>query len=235
MATGAPGTNGVWQYGEDDSEATFSALLNKAASTTDTQLGLDRARLTTLEARKLSGLSPVIPSSVSVGSGSGSFNSTTGLVTFTGASSLSLNGIFSSNYAHYRIIFEVPTATATTAFNTRFRTGGTDNTVAYYAQYWVMSRIGGTVQSNNGGSATSAGFGTTIALTNRLVQMTADVVNPFATKTTELTGIGTFYDATGSYMNTFSVLYDNAVSFDGMTIFLSTGNMTGTMRVLGYN
>lgn len=50
MATGAPGTNGVWQYGEDDSEATFSALLNKAASTTDTQIGLDRARLTALEA-----------------------------------------------------------------------------------------------------------------------------------------------------------------------------------------
>lgn len=49
MATGAPGTNGVWQYGEDDSEATFSALLNKAASTTDTQLGADRTRLTALE------------------------------------------------------------------------------------------------------------------------------------------------------------------------------------------
>jgi hypothetical protein len=50
MATGAPGTNGVWQYGEDDSEATFSELLNLAAGTTDTQIGLDRARLTTLEA-----------------------------------------------------------------------------------------------------------------------------------------------------------------------------------------
>lgn len=50
MATGAPGTNGVWQYGEDDSEATFSALLNKAASTTDTQIGADRTRLTALEA-----------------------------------------------------------------------------------------------------------------------------------------------------------------------------------------
>jgi hypothetical protein len=49
MATGAPGTNGVWQYGEDDSEATFSALLNKAASTTDTQIGADRTRLTSLE------------------------------------------------------------------------------------------------------------------------------------------------------------------------------------------
>jgi hypothetical protein len=50
MATGSPGTNGVWQYGEDDSEATFSALLNKAASTTDTAIGVDRGRLTALEA-----------------------------------------------------------------------------------------------------------------------------------------------------------------------------------------
>lgn len=50
MATGAPGSNGVWQYGEDDSEATFSALLNKVASTTNTQIGADRTRLTALEA-----------------------------------------------------------------------------------------------------------------------------------------------------------------------------------------
>jgi hypothetical protein len=49
MATGSPGANGVWLYGEDDSEATFSALLNKAGSTVNTQLGLDRARLTALE------------------------------------------------------------------------------------------------------------------------------------------------------------------------------------------
>lgn len=50
MATGSPGANGVWLYGEDDSEATFSALLNKAGSTVNTQLGLDRARLSALEA-----------------------------------------------------------------------------------------------------------------------------------------------------------------------------------------
>ena len=49
MATGAPGTNGVWQYGEDDSEATFSALLNKVASTADASIGTDRNRITVLE------------------------------------------------------------------------------------------------------------------------------------------------------------------------------------------
>jgi hypothetical protein len=54
MATGSPGSNGVWLYGEDDSEATFSALLNKAGTTVNTQLGADRTRLTSLESRATS-------------------------------------------------------------------------------------------------------------------------------------------------------------------------------------
>jgi hypothetical protein len=38
MATGSLDTNGIWQYGEDDSEPTFSALLNKLGSSTSTQV-----------------------------------------------------------------------------------------------------------------------------------------------------------------------------------------------------
>lgn len=38
MATGAYDSNKVWIYGEDDSETTFSALLNKSASSVSTQL-----------------------------------------------------------------------------------------------------------------------------------------------------------------------------------------------------
>lgn len=34
MATGALDANGIWQYGEDDSEPTFSGMLNKLASST---------------------------------------------------------------------------------------------------------------------------------------------------------------------------------------------------------
>jgi hypothetical protein len=54
MATGSPGSNGVWLYGEDDSEATFSALLNKAGTTVNTQLGVDRGRITAVENRATS-------------------------------------------------------------------------------------------------------------------------------------------------------------------------------------
>lgn len=41
MATGSLDANGIWIYGEDDSEATFSALLNKLGdSTSDVVTGL---------------------------------------------------------------------------------------------------------------------------------------------------------------------------------------------------
>ena len=63
MATGAPGTNGVWQYGEDDSEATFSALLNKVASTADSSIGTDRGRITTAEG-KIASLESTSPGTV---------------------------------------------------------------------------------------------------------------------------------------------------------------------------
>lgn len=39
MATGALDSNGIWQYGEDDSNTTFSALLNRLGSSVSTQIG----------------------------------------------------------------------------------------------------------------------------------------------------------------------------------------------------
>lgn len=39
MATGALDANGIWQYGEDDSETTFSVLLNKLGGSTSTVIG----------------------------------------------------------------------------------------------------------------------------------------------------------------------------------------------------
>lgn len=38
MATGAPDSNGIWIYGEDDSETTFSALLNKLGTSASSAL-----------------------------------------------------------------------------------------------------------------------------------------------------------------------------------------------------
>lgn len=45
MATGAPDANGIWIYGEDDSEATFSALLNKLGTSASSALTAKLAAL----------------------------------------------------------------------------------------------------------------------------------------------------------------------------------------------
>ena len=59
-------------------------------------------RVTTLESYP-TGLVDIAPSSVTVGSGSATVNSS-GVVTFTGSSSVSLNGVFSSTYSNYKIV-----------------------------------------------------------------------------------------------------------------------------------
>lgn len=47
MATGSIDANGIWQYGEDDSEPTFSGLLNKLAASTSTKVSSLKASDTT--------------------------------------------------------------------------------------------------------------------------------------------------------------------------------------------
>jgi hypothetical protein len=235
MATGAPGTNGVWQYGEDDSEATFSALLNKVASTTDTQIGTDRGRLTTLEARPVSGLVPISPSSVVIAGGTGS-TTTAGQVTFTTATSISLNSVFSSTYRNYRLLLNVTgTSAAVTSVSIRFRTGTTDNANSSYFQYWTIKRISGVLQDNSGGPATSFAL---ISKTNANTygSWTGDIMSPnVSTQSTTATGLGHSSDATSSYNVSNTVLFDPNTAFDGITLLSTSGNITGTVQILGYN
>lgn len=233
MATGSPGTNGVWQYGEDDSEATFSALLNKAASTTDTAIGLDRGRLSDLEARALSGIVPVIPTSVSVGSGSGSRNATTGLVTYTGASSVTINGVFSSTYANYKILYlNTASSGASSAIAFRFAQGGTATTSNLWNGngYYL-----GTVANGNLSSPTNAVE----------VYQNGTVGSGFSNYSTS----GEISISGNRYMNLASGFPNGAggvivtamwngstSSFDGFRLSLSGGTtITGTLKVYGWN
>ena len=77
------------------------------------------------------GMKMVVPTSVAVGSGSGSVD-TNGAVTFSGASSVSLNGCFTSAYQNYSIIVNDDSASATGYQLFRLRTNGTDNSTSNY-------------------------------------------------------------------------------------------------------
>jgi hypothetical protein len=232
MATGSPGTNGVWQYGEDDSEATFSALLNKAASTTDTAIGLDRGRLTTLEARKLASISPVIPSAVTVSTGSGSFNGTTGVVTFTNANDINLNGIFTTAYRYYQISFTYK-ASSGGAFNLLgfFTNNGTNISTGYYGASFYsnfLSNSGVAEPRNNAanmvlGSAGQEGDAHT----------DAQVAWASGSAFTSIKYTNYNLSVAQNLLGGYNV---GLTTVNGLR--LSTGSsrtLTGTMRVMGYN
>jgi len=220
-----PQNGDIW-YDTDD--GTTYVYYNDGTSAQWTEI---RSQIATSQV----GLVPMIPSSVAVGSGSASVD-IRGNVTFTGASSVSLNNVFSSTYKNYRLIANIPTSSAITSLSVKFRTGTTDNSTGSYYQYWSMKRISGVVQDNSGGPSTSyALFGK--ANSNTYGAWTGDIMSPFHTdQATTVSGIGHGGDSTNSYNLFNTVLFDATTSFDGITFISgSGGTIGGTVKIYGYN
>jgi len=142
----------------------------------------------------------IVPTSVAVGSGSGSVG-TSGAVTFSGASSISLNGCFSSAYDNYKILLELTGSTNNVA-TMRMRVGGVDNSSA---NYW-NNRVYGQATSVTSQGPTSAD--------------------------TSFSAVGEFGFYQHSHLKTGQTTV--TTSYDGFTLIVNTGTMSGTVRVYGY-
>lgn len=181
------------------------------------------------------GLVPLIPGSITVGTGTGSV-SVSGEVTFTGVTSIALNNIFTTTYDHYRYVIDIPTSSAVSStLQFRFRSGTTDNSSNIYNNYWAMSLFDtGAFQSNNGtntiGSITSL-----VALTNRFVAGSGDIINPMKAISTDLFYQGFGYNTGRSFLLSSGINFDGTTTFDGINFICGTGTMTGTVKVYGYN
>ena len=176
------------------------------------------------------GLRMVVPSSIAVGSGSGSANAA-GYVTFSGASSVSLNGVFSSTYDNYRIVCDF-TGSTTIATYIRLRVAGTDNTSSNYNRQYLLANN----TSISGGRATIALWAMTNATSTTRGAYVMDVFNPFLTQVTGGVSqqLGNYNGTSTFALNLEGHGFNTATSFDGFTFFSDTGNMTGTIAVYGY-
>lgn len=231
MATGAPGANGVWLYGEDDSEATFSTLLNKAGTTVNTQLGLDRDRITTLENLQTggnkAGLVPIIPTSVNVTGGSGSISST-GRVSFSGTTSISINGCFNANYLNYFMVINLFTSAADQAINIRFRNAGNDFTASSYQTVYFETQAGSSTPTYtsvlNGNLSRAMRNSASGGASGEL-----EVLAPNASIYTR--ALARHQDA--QFYGQAGISYNTTQSFDGISL-LATSAISGEIRVYGY-
>lgn len=175
------------------------------------------------------GLAKVIPSSVAVGSGSGSVDSN-GTVTFSGASSVALNSIFNANYSHYKVILSYNPST-TLGIQLRYRTGTTDNTTSNYRSKAIYLSGSSTVTGAYGGTD-SVNYLTSINPdANERVDISLDFYNPFETLTTHFNGQ---FAISNNRFGISSGDFNTTTSFDGFNLIPSTGNITGTAQVYGY-
>jgi len=194
----------------------------------------DGAAWATVGPSSAGGLVPITPSSIAVGSGTAT-SAGNGQVTFTTVgTNLSLNGVFSSSYTNYRIMFSKNSASGTARQTMRFRSGSTDNTNANYDTpiFGVNQASAVFLQSVNNNSSLyidpDVGSPT-------LDYFSIDIFAPNVSGKTGLTIVA--YSGDGTTHKGFAgsaTLFETYVA-DGITFIVDGGGtMTGTVSVYGY-
>ena len=173
------------------------------------------------------GLFPIVPTSITNSSGTASFNSTTGLVTLSGCGDLMLNGIFTSAYKNYKIMFNA-TGSANTNFGAilaiAFCSGGVKNNTNNYTYTNMYSQSGST------GTGAGNSTGTNWIFLGYHKDFTLEITQPAVAAT------GTMASFIGTYNHTLMMGaggFNANAAFDG--IQFANNFYTGTMQVYGYN
>lgn len=149
--------------------------------------------------------------------------------TFSAASTVSMNNVFSANYDIYRIMIDITTS-ALVNVNLRFRASGTDASGSNYFTQQIYA--GGTsLTAAKLSSQTTYKIGT--ANTTLANRFRLDIFEPFKAEATGIMSDCIVSTNTGE----IEQLYGNhnvTTSYDGVTIYPGSGTMTGIIRVYGY-
>ena len=205
--------------------------ISKVLSSNST-LATDAEVAATYQTKAATGLTLLIPSSITATGGSGSIGSN-GTVSFTSASAVSFNDVFSATYSNYKIVIN---SNVFNTLNLRYRVSGSDNTTSNYNNAYYAFESRGIAEFNGYGEGATTH---SITGTNCDEESYAilEIGNPFASTHTSLQAFLSAGVSTIGY-KAFHILgngrFRATTSFTGFT-FYGSSNMTGTISVYGYN
>ena len=174
------------------------------------------------------GLVPIKPNTVTIGSGTGTATAL-GKINFTGATSVTLDNVFTSAFSHYRVIIKAKSNTGTPEVWFQFRQNGVNQTDQYYGivHYGIYSgSFYGANARNNG--------------TEGWCMVTGSIGHSVSTLEIEATAGYSTMNMSGQ----FAVFGSEAVGGysaytsakpDGFRIYPSASNLEGYVQVFGYN
>lgn len=151
--------------------------------------------------------------------------------TFSGASSFSVDSVFSSTYANYKmIVVGTNGGGAGTSIQIRFRTGGSDNTTLNYSgarNSTIYSSATSELDNSNNDSKFT--FGRTDSSGG--FWLTFDCLNPYESQQTSCLGVESDLTRGGAASGRFN----GTTSFDGIKIINQAGNnFAGSYYIYGY-
>lgn len=207
-----------------DSEGRTQAVDPVASADVDTKGARDAAILAATRGQ--------IPSSVTIGSGSASV-SADGTVTFTGVNSLSLNGVFDGLGADVYEVYLQLEGTSAATVQTRVRSAGVDVASGAYNYAFMYVTLGA---GPSRGTLTAATFfgswvPTTVG-TGRSVRGRMTLMQPMKVMATWMM-LDCWLAVAGDRYNWVEKgEMSGGNQCDGMSLILSAGTMTGTIKVV---
>lgn len=157
----------------------------------------------------------------------------------SGVASTSLTAnTFSSTYRNYLLIVNCTNFTVTGDLRIRLRASGTDNTSAVYGNSNFYSNSGlssGLATGDSTNTTWLVGYGDSTTLYTRLI---LNIFNPFdAIQTSAFSQLVRSQSTTNGNLEQRNGGHHHggATSFDSLTIYPASGNISGSYSIYGYN
>jgi hypothetical protein len=162
-------------------------------------------------------------------------------VSFSGASTITLDNVFTSSYLNYRVMFEASPSTNTNrviGWNFRTTVPATFNSALYQTLTDGAQPAGGTTRSGyfyGAFNQTQLNVIDNAYYTGEHCSFQVDVIRPMSATTSKAIS-GSFMGGTGTNlaMGAFNGVASTTTAMSGFILNCSSGTLTGTVRVYGY-
>lgn len=157
--------------------------------------------------------------------------------TFSAASTVSVDGCFTSTYDNYLVIIKLFGSVSGQPVSLRLRVSGADSSASYYMSSFYVGYGTTTVTGSSDNNATSWGSnGGRWIITSASTEYSSAVMSIIAPQLSDKTGMqGTFVDArTNGSSGAYAGFHNAATQYDGFSLIPASGTITGTVTVFGY-
>jgi hypothetical protein len=179
------------------------------------------------------GLTPIVPPTVTISGGSATANAL-GVVTFTSATSVKLNNVFSASFLNYKVLIDITTGAAVDNSLMFIKIDGAGATSYFYSgtrQYATTNDVVTNASTNLwqiGPAGRSGGAGGAYDVT---------IFKPFAAANTKYNSHGGGQATAAGEQQQYILRgrVNDTTSYTGFEIAPVSSNISGTIQVFGYN